>query len=148
MLIGIGFWPSVADAGPNKLPQTVREGLDLFKKGQLTEASERLDAAEGDCPRKISELCSTTSQGALVLKWPRANGTRRPSCFALRRWPDDTQLSIWCNYNLGQIDIERVRAEIGEKPEELQKEVRANVLTWLGEAQNHYRGLFGDRSEF
>jgi hypothetical protein len=135
MLVGItGFWPSVADAGPNKLPQTVREGLDLFKKGQLTEASERLDVAKAIAPEDqrivFNQACVKMAQS----KWDEAAELFRTAAVA-----DDTQLSIWCNYNLGQIDIKRVRAAIGEKPEELQSEARSDVLTWLAEAQNHYR---------
>ena len=136
MLIAVGWstCPGQVEAGVNRVPSKVREGLELLRQGELTKASEALDEARALAPEDqrilFDQACVKRAEG----NWDEAAELFREAALA-----PDSQLALWCQYNLGQIDVERAKSQLGKTPETLAAEARATVKQYVAEAETHYR---------
>jgi len=134
ILVALLVSPGAAWAFSPKAAGQVKLGIEHFEAGDYAAAAEafaRADAARPDDARiAFDRGCAYAARGdeADAIEW-----------FRRAALSENPQLAARSQYNLGCLNVDKVKALFGEKPEEAEEETRRQGVELLETAVGHFR---------
>jgi len=134
ILVALLVSPSAAWSFSPKAAGQVKLGIEHFEAGDYAAAAEafaRADAARPDDGRiAFDRGCASAARGdeADAIEW-----------FRKAALSENPRLAARSQYNLGCLNVDKVKALFGEKPEEVEEETRRQGVQSLETAIGHFR---------
>lgn len=127
---------SIAADTPATAVKKVREGLQHFRDSKFSEAETSFTEAEEIAPENaiilFDKACAAKAGGDAE----QARGLFRSASLA-----KDASLAIKAHYNLGCLEADQARAQLGEDPAAVEGEDREACLETLRTSIRHYRDV-------